>query len=203
MTEMCIRDSGNIGETIAKQQLGDCYSSRTCTVHYDAAVLLLLADNTETVDDACQYNDSGSVLVIMEYRNIQALLQLLLNFEAAGRGDVLQIDASEDGSDANNCLYDLIHILCVQADRECVDTAEFLEENTLAFHNRDGSFCADVAETEYGAAVRDNGYRVLLDGIFVYGFRVASDYAAGLCYTGSVCQGQILAAVYFGLGGCF
>ena len=39
-------------------------------VDNDAAVFLLLAGYFQGVDDACQYDDGGSVLIIVENRNV-------------------------------------------------------------------------------------------------------------------------------------
>ena len=51
----------------------------------------------------------------------------------------------------------------VEADRKRVDAAELLEQDGLALHHRQGRLRADVAETEHGAAVADDGDGVLLD----------------------------------------
>ena len=58
-------------ETVSEEQFGDGNACASGTVDNDAAVFLLLAGYFQGVDDACQNDDGGSVLVIVEYRNIK------------------------------------------------------------------------------------------------------------------------------------
>ena len=62
-------------------------------------------------------------------------------------------------------LDDLLGVLGVEADREGVDAGELLEQHRLALHHRHRRLGADVAEAEHGAAVGDDGDRVLLDRV--------------------------------------
>ena len=65
-----------------------------------------------------------------------SLLQLLLDLEAARRGDVLEVDAAERGRDQLDGPHDLVGVGRVQADRERVDAGELLEQAALALHHR-------------------------------------------------------------------
>ncbi len=48
------------------------------------------------------------MLVVVEDRDVEELLEPVLDLEAGGRGDVFEVDASEDGGDAHHRLDDLL-----------------------------------------------------------------------------------------------
>ena len=53
------------------------------------------AGQLERVDEAGGGDDRGAVLVVVEDGDVEQLLQLLLDDEAVGRLDVLEVDAAE------------------------------------------------------------------------------------------------------------
>ena len=132
------------------------------------------------------------MLVVVEHRDVQLFFQPFLDLETAGSGDVLQIDAAEGGSDGLDRRHNLIGILGGQADREGVDIAEFLEENTFSFHDRHGCLGADIAQPQNGASVGDHGHGVGLQRVGVSRVRVLGDDAAGGCDARCVGDGEIL-----------
>ena len=101
------------------------------------------------------------MLVIMEHRDIQALLELCLDLEAAGRCDILQIDAAEAQTDVRNGVDDLISVLGIDAQRECIHVCKFLEQCALALHNGHCSQRSDVTQSEDCSAVRDNCHQIV------------------------------------------
>src|SRR5581483_4633369 len=129
----------------------------------DADVLDLLADDAERVEQRREDDDRRAVLVVVEDRDVETLPQPCLDREAARRGDVLEVDAAEDGRDRLDDADDLVLVLRVEADREGVDVGELLEEHGLALHDRQRALGPDVAETEDGGSVADDGDRVALD----------------------------------------
>ena len=86
-------------------------------------------------------------------RNAHALAQFLLDHEALGRLDVLQIDGAEGGFQAGAEFDQFMGIQLVDLDVEDVDPGEFLEEHGLALHHRLHGERADIAEPEHGGAV--------------------------------------------------
>ena len=58
-------------ETISEKQLCDSNSGRSGSIHYNTAIFLLLSCYFQGIDDSGENNDSCSVLVIMENRNVQ------------------------------------------------------------------------------------------------------------------------------------
>ena len=53
------------------------------SIHYNTAIFFLLSCYFQGIDDSGEDNDSRSVLVIMENRNVQKFFQACFNFETA------------------------------------------------------------------------------------------------------------------------
>ena len=124
--------------------------------HDHAHVLRALADDPQRVQQRRQHDHGGAVLVVVEDRDVQRLLQPALDLEAARRGDVLEVDAAERRRDLLHELDDLVDVGGVDADRERVDAAQLLEQHRLALHHGHRGFGADVAQPEHGGAVGDD-----------------------------------------------
>ena len=54
-----------------------------------------LAGQLDRVQQRGHHDDRGAVLVVVEDRDVELLLQPVLDLEAARRGDVLEVDAAE------------------------------------------------------------------------------------------------------------
>ena len=135
----------------------------------------VLADHPQRVQQRRQHDDRGAVLVVVEDRDVERLLQPPLDLEAARRRDVLEVDAAERRRDALDDPHDLVDVGRVQAQREGVDAGELLEQHRLALHHRHRRLRADVAEPEHGGAVGDDRDRVALDRQRPRGLRVVVD----------------------------
>ena len=59
-------------------------------------------------------------------------------------------------------LDDLFCILCIKTDWEGIYPAKLLKENSLSFHNRHSCLGTDIAQSQYGTSVGDNGNRCWL-----------------------------------------
>ncbi len=105
------------------------------------------------------------MLVVVEDRDVELVLQPLLDLKAARRGDVLEVDPAERRRDQLDRSHDLIGVLGVQADRERVDARELLEQAALPSITGIAAARADVAETEHRGAVGDDRDRVALDRV--------------------------------------
>src|SRR6185369_2485206 len=87
----------------------------------DPDVLQLLANEMQGIDKCCGTDNCGPVLIVMKDRNLHGLLQLLLDVEAFGSLDVLEVYASEGRFQKLASPDDLVRILGVQFDVEDVD----------------------------------------------------------------------------------
>ena len=129
----------------------------------DPDVLGALADELERVHERRGHDDRRPVLVVVEHRDVEQLLQPALDLEAAGRRDVLEVDPAESGRDRGDRGDDLVGVGGREADRPGIDGAELLEQHRLALHHRHRRLGPDVAEPEHRRAVAHDGDRVLLD----------------------------------------
>ena len=96
----------------------------------------LLAVQQQSIGDGGADNDGRAMLIVMEDRDLHALLQPRLDLEAFGSLDVLQIDAAERRLQRRNGLHHAVDGVGRDFDVEDVDPGEFLEQDRLAFHDR-------------------------------------------------------------------
>jgi hypothetical protein len=138
----------------------------------------VLAGDVQRVDDRRADDDRGAVLVVVEDRDLHALAQLLLDFEALGRLDVLEVDAAETRLEAGDDVDELVRIVLGDFEIEHVDAGEFLEQHALAFHHGLRRERADVAEAEHSGAVGDDRDEVAARGDRGHFRRIAHDLLA-------------------------
>ena len=125
------------------------------------------AGDVERVDQAGGGDDRGAVLVVVEHRDVHQLAQALLDDEAAGRLDVLEVDAAEGRPEQAHAVDEVVDVLGVDLEVDRVDVGEALEQDRLAFHHRLGAERAEIAEAEHRGAVRDHRDEVALGGVVV------------------------------------
>ncbi len=92
----------------------------------------------ERIDQGRGGDDGGAMLVVMEDRNVHELAQALLDDEAVGRLDVLEIDAAEGGAEIAHGADEFIDVFGVDFEIDRIDIGEALEQHGLAFHDRLG-----------------------------------------------------------------
>ncbi|MNC89091.1 hypothetical protein D3C83_49890 [compost metagenome] len=119
------------------------------------------------------------MLVVVEHRDLHALAQLLLDQEALGRLDVLEVDAAEGGLQRGDDVDQPVRIGLVDLDVEAVDAGEFLEQHRLAFHHRLAGERADVAQAQHRSAIGDHADQVAARGEVARLGRVFKDGLAG------------------------
>ena len=93
-------EADHVGHTGGLQDLGDRNAGRADAGDDDLEVFHLLVDDLERVAQRGERDDGGAVLVVVEDRDVEAGLEPLLDLEAARRGDVFEVDATEDGLEA-------------------------------------------------------------------------------------------------------
>ena len=72
-------------------------------------------------------DDGGAVLVVVKHRDIELLLEPLLDDETLWRFDILQIDAAERRPEKAHAIDELVHVLGVDLQVEAVDVGKALE----------------------------------------------------------------------------
>src|SRR5690606_6399226 len=124
-----------------------------------------LAHHLQTVEHGGADDDRGTVLVVVEHRNLHPLAQAALDVEALRRLDVFQVDATESRLQRGNDLHQLVGIALVQLEVEYVDACKFLEQHGLAFHHRLGRQRTNGTQTQHRGAVGDHRYQVAARGV--------------------------------------
>ena len=143
------------------------------------------------------------MLVIMEYRDITAFLQLAFNFKTARSGNILQIDTAKGTGNQGNGIDKFIYILGTDTERECIHITKFLEQGTLAFHNRHACLRSDITQTQYSRTIGNHGYQIMPTGVYIAQVHIILDFQARLCNTGSICNGQCICILYLAAGNDF
>jgi hypothetical protein len=154
-------------------------------------VLDLFAGHLERVDQSGTRNDCRTVLIVVEDRDVAALLEAFLDLETLGRSDVLEIDAAEGRREELAETDDLFRVFAVDLDVEDIDVGKALEEHTFALHHRFAGHWADVAETEDGGAVGNHSNQVPLVGVLINQLGVAGDLKARFGDPGCVGQRKV------------
>ncbi len=129
-------------------------------VHHDLHVRQLAAGDVAGIDEASRGDDRRAVLVVVHDRDIHPLAQRLLDDEALGRLDVLEIDAAKARLHQGDRLDEGIGVLGRQLEVDRIDIGEALEQHRLAFHHRLGGERAEIAEAEDRRAVGDHRHQV-------------------------------------------
>ena len=107
------------------------------------------------------------MLIVVEDRNIELILQRLLDEETFRRLDVFQIDAAERGRDGPDDFDDDMRIVRVHFDVEHVHVGEALEQHAFAFHHGLRRQRAAIAKAENRRAVGDDGDEIRFGGVLI------------------------------------
>ena len=127
----------------------------------------------------------------MEDGDVEPLLQPTLDLEAAGRGDVLEVDPAVGRRDPGDGVDELVDGPGLHAQRDRVDTTEPLEQHGFSFHDRHRGQGSDVAEAEDGGAVADDRDGVADARVGRGELRVRRDRARDLGDAGRVEERQV------------
>jgi hypothetical protein len=152
-------------------------SARARENHFER--LDLFADALERVEERRSRDDCSSVLVVVEDRDLHRLPERLLDVEAIGRANVLEVDATHRRLEELAESDHVLRILRPDFQIEDVEIRELLEEIPLALHHRLAGERPDVAQTEDSGSVGDDGDEVPLGRVLVSVVRVVLDLEAG------------------------
>src|SRR3546814_6848040 len=76
------------------------------------------------------------MLVVMEHRDVHALLQRGFDDEAIGGGNVFEVDAAEARREQLDRFDETLRIFGIDLEIDRIDIGETLEQHRLAFHHR-------------------------------------------------------------------
>src|SRR5690606_8604568 len=144
----------------AHQQVEAGEARRAAAGRYQFHVLDGLVHQAQAVPDRGRGHDSGTVLVIMEYRDVHAFAQLTFYLEAFWRLDVLQVDSAESRLEPRDHFDEHIRIGLIYLQVKDVDAGEAFEDDGFAFHHGLGSQRADITQPQHGGTVGDHRHQV-------------------------------------------
>ena len=182
-------------DAVGEEEACDRLSCRTCAVDDDVRRLEVTSEVLVRVEEGGDDDDRCAVLVIMENGDVEGLFELVLDVKALRCLDVLEVDAAVGGGDELADFDDVLDFFAVHADGDGVDTGKALEEDRLALHDGEACACADVAETEDGGAVRDDGDHVALARVVVDLFGICLDREARCGDAGRVGAAEVVAGL--------
>ena len=145
---------------------------------HELHLVQVLADDAQPVQDRGADDDRGAVLVVVKHRDLHPLAAFLLDVEALGRLDVLEIDAAERGLERDDHVDQLVRVELVDLDVEAVEPREFLEQHRLAFHDGLRGERSDRAQAEHRGAVGHDGDQIAARGQRRGLVRIADDFVA-------------------------
>lgn len=172
---------------------GQCRGSGAVDDH--AQVVQLLSGDLRGVEQGCRGDDRRAVLVVVHDGDVELLAQARLDLEALGCLDVLEIDAAEGRGDGLDRADERLGIGLGDLDVEGVDAREGLEEHALALHDGLRGEGPDVAQSQNGRAVRDDGHEVAAVRVAVDVVRRAGDGERRRGHAGRVGQGEVVLRV--------
>ena len=132
------------------------------------------------------------MLVVVEDGDVAAFLQAAFDLEAAGRRDVLQIDAAEAARQKRHRVDDLVHVLAAYAQGDGVHAAEPLEQDALSLHDGHARLGSDVPQSQDCGPVRDDRHQIAPAGEFIALCRILLDGQTRSRHPGSIGQGQVV-----------
>ena len=186
----------DILKTGGQEQLYDGNGGRARAAGDDPDFLFLLADHLQGVHHTGQGNDGGTVLVVMEDRNITYFLEFALDLKTSGSGNVLQVNAAEGTGDQGDGVHDLIHVFALNTQRERVYITKGFEKDTFALHHRHAGLGSDVSQSQDRCPVRNDRAQIVAPGKGIGLAYVLLDGKAGLRHTGRIGKGKVVFGRY-------
>ena len=159
------------------QQLDARNPRRSRAVHHQLRVTQFPPGQMARIDQPGRRDNGCPVLVIVEHRDVHQLPQPLLDHEAFGRLDVLQVDAAKP-REIPHGIDHIVDILRVDLQVDPVDIGEALEQRDLAFHHRLRSHRAKVTQPQHRGAVGHHRDHVALGRVVVRQRGIALDVQA-------------------------
>ncbi|MNW55563.1 hypothetical protein D3C74_332370 [compost metagenome] len=160
-------------------------------VHHDFDILDIFAADLQGVQQPGKHHDGRSVLVVMEYRNVQLIPESLFNLKTPRRGNIFEINASECRGERFYNSNNLFRTFRVEADGHSIHIGELFEQRRFAFHHRHGRSWADISQTQYSSSIRYHSHCVFLCCQFIGLRLILCDRLTDLRHTRCIYLGQV------------
>ena len=154
-------------------ETGDACRSRA--VADEARGLDVAPCQMNCIDHARGDNNRRPMLIVVKDGNVHRLPQALLDVEAFGRLDVLEIDPPERRPEIFHRVDEFFRVFRRDLEVDRVDVGETLEQHRLALHHRLGGQRPEIAEAEDRGSVRDDGDQVAARGVVIRSRGIGGD----------------------------
>ena len=125
----------------------------TRTIADDLDSFHVAASQMQRVNQPRRGDDGGTVLVIMKNRNVHQFPKLLFDDETFGGFDVFKIDAAKAGPKQGDSIDEFIRVTGIKLKVDTVNIGKFLEQDSLAFHDRFGGGSTNITKPQHGGTV--------------------------------------------------
>ena len=145
--------SDKVLDSIEVEELRDSDSRGTSTIEDNLDILFFLTSHFECIDEACEDDDRGTVLIIMHDGDIEFRLQSFFDLETPRSGDILEVDPTESVGNIFDRRDKGFDILCPDDNREGIHSSKFPKKDTLPFHDGHTRLVSEISESEYGRSI--------------------------------------------------
>ena len=180
-----------VGDAHRLDQRGAGERRSTRAVHHHAHVGEIATRQVAGVEQAGGGDNGGAVLVVMHHRHLHPLAQLLLDDEAFGRLDVLEVDAAEAWLHEGDRVDEGFGILGVEFDVDRIDVGEALEQYRLAFHHRLRGERAEIAHSKDRGSVGNHRHQVGARGVACGAGRIVGDRLDRDRHAGRISEAEV------------
>ena len=113
------------------QALGHAHARGADAVDDDAGLLQFFAHDLEGVKEGGQDNDARGMKFVVQHRDPDGVAHPVFHGETLGRGDALQTDAAEGGSQHPDGFNDFVGVLGLYGNGDGVDVGKGLEDDAF------------------------------------------------------------------------
>ena len=117
----------NVLNSCLQKQTGNRDGCSSGSVHHHMNFFLFLSNHFQCIGQSCKSDDSRSMLIIVKDWNIAFFFQFFLNFKASWCRDIFQIHSTKRTRDQINRVDDLIYIMALDTQRECIHITKCLK----------------------------------------------------------------------------
>ena len=140
-----------------QQEARDGDARRPRAVDHDGKIFGFLAREFKSVPECRRRDDRRAVLVVVKDGNVELFFESALDCETARSRNIFEVDAAETAFEQLYRADNFFGIFGTDAERNGVDAAERLKQRALAFHNGHARLGADIAQSQHGGAVGNDG----------------------------------------------
>jgi len=134
-------------ESVIKCQSHACLSCWSRSIHHQFNIFFLLTCNFEGINESCEADDGGTMLIIMEHWNVHLFLKIFFNIEAVWSLDIFEVDSSKRWLQMLDAFNKVVFVRCIDTEINWFNSGEFIEENSFALHDWLGGQGSNVAQS--------------------------------------------------------